>query len=52
MRQDAKKLEEARVAVQAVAGLESQVAQYDAMERKCKKARLAAGCAGAEALLG
>ena len=51
MRQDAEKLNEARAAAQAVAGLELQVAEHDAMERRCRKARLAAGCAGAEALL-
>lgn len=51
MRQDAEKLNEARAAAQAVAGLELQAAERDAMERKCMKARLAAGCAGAEALL-
>ena len=51
MKQDAEKLEEARTAAQAVAGLELQVAEHDAMERKCNKARRAASCAGAEALL-
>jgi len=51
MRKDAEKLNEARDAVQAVAALESQAPEYEDMERRCKKARLAAGCAGAEALL-
>ncbi len=51
MRQDAEKLNEARAAAQAVAGLELQAAERDAMERKCMKARLAVGCVGAEALL-
>lgn len=51
MRQDAQKLDEARDAEQAVAALESQAREHEAMERRCKRARQAASCAGAEALL-
>lgn len=51
MRQDAEKLSEARAAAQAVAGLESQALEFDAMEDKLDRARRAASCAGAEALL-
>ncbi len=51
MRQHAEKLSEARDAAQAVAALESQAPEYEAMERRCKRARRAASCAGAQALL-
>jgi exonuclease SbcC len=51
MRQDAEKLDEAHDAAQAVAALDSQAPEYEAMERRCKRARQAASCAGVEALL-
>jgi exonuclease SbcC len=51
MRQDTEKLNEARAAAQAVAGLESRAPEFDVMEDKLNRARRAASCAGAEALL-
>ncbi len=51
VKQDARRLEEARVAAQIVADMQSKAPEVDAMEHRRDRARRAAGCAGAEALL-